>query len=106
MAEERFLVTGAMGCIGAWAVTQLLGEGAAVVTYDLSTDTHRLRLLMDGETLARVTFLRGDITDLGAFEGAVRAHRITHIIHLAAWQVPLVKADPVAGAAVNVVGTT
>jgi nucleoside-diphosphate-sugar epimerase len=106
MAEERFLVTGAMGCIGAWAVKQLLGEGAAVVTYDLATDAHRLRLLMEDDMLARVTFLKGDITDLAAFEGAVREHRITHIIHLAAWQVPLVKANPVVGAAVNVVGTT
>ncbi|MEZ4717232.1 MAG: NAD-dependent epimerase/dehydratase family protein [Caldilineaceae bacterium] len=35
----------------------------------------------------------------------VSAQGITHIIHLAALQVPFCKADPVAGARVNVVGT-
>ena len=29
---ERFLVTGALGCIGSWAVKRLLGEGVAVST--------------------------------------------------------------------------
>src|SRR5579871_5318955 len=106
MSEDRYLVTGAMGCIGAWAVKRLLDDGATVYTYDLATNPHRLRLIMDDQSLARVTFLTGDITDLARFEATVRENRITHIIHLAAWQVPLVKANPVAGAAVNVVGTT
>jgi UDP-glucuronate 4-epimerase len=106
MADARFLVTGAMGCLGAWAVKLLVEDGAAVCTYDLATNPHRLRLIMEDQALAGITMLTGDITDLGQFERVVREQRITHIIHLAALQVPFVKADPVLGAAVNVTGTT
>ena len=106
MADERFLVTGALGCIGAWSVKRLVEAGTAVWTYDLPGDGHRLRLIMDEEALARVRMLDGDITDQAGFERAVVDNGITHIVHLAAFQVPFVRADPVQGARVNVVGTT
>src|SRR5436853_272198 len=35
MAEERFLVTGALGCIGAWTCATLAQEGTFVVGFDL-----------------------------------------------------------------------
>ena len=35
---ERFLVTGALGCIGAWTVRELVREGAPVVAFDLGTE--------------------------------------------------------------------
>ena len=47
MSGERFLVTGALGCIGAWAATLLVREGTPVVAYDLGDDDHRLRLVAD-----------------------------------------------------------
>lgn len=106
MTDERFLITGALGCIGAWAVKRLVGEGLPVWTYDLPGDPHRLRLLMDDDALASVRLIQGDITDAAAFERAVVEHGITHVIHLAALQVPFVQADPVKGAQVNVTGTT
>src|SRR5215207_922461 len=106
MAEERFLVTGALGCIGAWAVRQLVLEGVPVWTYDLPGDPHRLRLVMDDDQMSRVGFIDGDITDAKHFEGTVRDQGITHILHLAALQVPFVRANPVLGMHVNVVGTT
>ena len=102
---ERFLVTGANGCIGAWVVAQLAGEGVPVVALDASDDDHRLRLVLDDEGLAGVTRVQGDITDLEAFEGTLDAHEITHVVHLAALQVPFCRADPPLGARVNVVGT-
>ncbi len=103
---ERFLVTGALGCIGAWTVERLSSEGMPVWTYDLGGDPHRLRLVLDEEALSRIHFIAGDIADLAAFERAVAENGITHIVHLAALQVPFVKADPVQGARVNVVGAT
>ncbi len=106
MASERFLVTGALGCIGAWAVKQLVDEAIPVWTYDLPGDPHRLRLIMNEEALARVQVVAGDITDAAAFEHTVAENGITHIVHLAALQVPFVRADPVQGARVNVVGST
>lgn len=104
--SERFLVTGALGCIGAWTVKRLLDEGVPVWTYDLPGDPHRLRLILSDDALARVNFIHGDITDLAGFERAVADNDITHIVHLAALQVPFVRANPVLGSQVNVVGTT
>lgn len=102
---ERFLVTGALGCIGAWTVRLLVEEGVPVVAYDRATEPRRLRLVMSPEQLARITFVAGDITDLAALERTLEVHAISHVIHLAALQVPFARADPPAGAMVNVVGT-
>src|ERR687897_1374281 len=62
--DERFLVTGSGGCIGAWVVAQLVGEGTGVVALDASDDDHRLRLLLSGDELAELTRVKADITEL------------------------------------------
>ncbi len=100
-----YLVTGAMGCIGAWVLKRLADDGKAVAVYDVATNPTRARLLMDDDTLARVTFIQGDVTSLADVRRALDEHDITHIIHLAALQVPFCRADPALGARVNVVGT-
>ena len=102
---EHWLVTGALGCIGAWTVATLVREGADVVAFDLGTDDARLRLIASPEEIERVTFVRGDLTDLATVEATLAGHGITHVVHLAALQVPFCKADPVRGAQVNVTGT-
>jgi nucleoside-diphosphate-sugar epimerase len=53
----------------------------------------------------RVTLVEGDVTDGTALGRALDELGITNVVHLAALQVPFCKADPVAGAKVNVVGT-
>jgi nucleoside-diphosphate-sugar epimerase len=103
--DERFLVTGALGCIGAWTVRALVGEGVPVVAFDLGGDARRLRSIMTDAELAAVTFVRGDITEIASVEAALDANAITNVIHLAALQVPFCRADPPRGALVNVVGT-
>ncbi len=105
LAGERFLVTGALGCIGAWTVRNLVREGVPTVVFDLASNPQRLRLIMTPDELAQVTFVTGDITDLAALEQALDEHAISNIIHLAALQVPFCRADPPLGARVNVVGT-
>jgi nucleoside-diphosphate-sugar epimerase len=102
---ERFLVTGALGCIGAWTVRQLAREGVPVVAFDLGRNPRRVTLIVEPEELARIEFVTGDITDLGAMERALDEHAITNVIHLAALQVPFCRADPPRGAEVNVTGT-
>jgi UDP-glucuronate 4-epimerase len=104
--NERFLITGALGCIGAWACAQLVREDVPVVVYDLGTNNDRLELVMSSDELDRLTIVAGDVTDLDQLERTIVEHGITHVIHLAAMLLPLVKADPSRGAAVNVVGTT
>jgi len=99
------LVTGAGGCIGSWALKLLLDAGVPAVAFDLTEDKRRPRLLLDDNALAKVTWLTGDIADTDRVAGIVRDHGIRAIVHLAALQVPFCKADPVAGAKVNVVGT-
>ena len=100
------LVTGAGGCIGSWALALLARAGVPAVAFDLSDDKRRPRLLMSEEELAGVRWLTGDISDYDAVV-KTRARRAGRraIVHLAALQVPFCKADPVAGAMVNVVGT-
>jgi len=102
---ERWLVTGALGCVGAWTIKTLVDDGEDVVGFDLGDDARRLALIMPAERLARVTLARGDITDLAAVERVLDDHAITRVVHLAALQVPFCRADPIAGAQVNVVGT-
>ncbi len=102
--SQRFLVTGALGCIGAWTVKRLVDEGTPVWTYDLGSSQHRLQLIMDDAALAKVNFVSGDITDFDAFDRVVAENGITHIVHLAAFQVPFVRAEPVLGAKVNLIG--
>jgi UDP-glucuronate 4-epimerase len=105
MSDERFLVTGALGCIGAWTVRALVREGAAVTTFDLGSDTRRLRQIMSVDELAAVDVVTGDITDLDALSAVLADRGIDHVIHLAALQVPFCRADPPLGARVNVLGT-
>jgi UDP-glucuronate 4-epimerase len=105
-APERFLVTGALGCIGAWTARALVREDVPVVALDAGTGRHRLELVMTHEEIARVDFVQGDIADLSALERVLVDHRITHVVHLAALQVPFVRSDPPRGALVNVLGTT
>jgi len=105
VGEERFLVTGAGGCIGAWVVAQLVEQGVGVVALDLSPDPTRLRLVLEPAGLEHVERVQGDITDLEALEAVLDEHAVTNVVHLAALQIPFVKADPPLGARVNVVGT-
>ncbi len=100
----RILVTGAHGCIGAWVVFELVRAGREVVTFDLSAEPRRLRLLF-GDEANTVPHVQGDIADPEALDGAVAAHEVGRIIHLAALQIPFVRADPLLGSRVNVVGT-
>ncbi len=103
--EERWLVTGALGCIGAWTVRALVKRGAPVTAFDLGSDTRRLDQIMTGDERASVNAVRGDITELAAIRAAIDDGGITHVVHLAALQVPFCRADPPRGALVNVLGT-
>lgn len=102
---DTYLVTGGMGCIGAWVMYHLLREDKAVVSFDQSTDTHRLDWLMSKDEQRNITFVQGDLRDTQQVQAVIKDNSITHIIHLAALQVPMCRANPVLGAQVNVVGT-
>jgi len=103
--QNTFLVTGALGCIGAWTVYHLLKQGERVVSFDLYDRGRRLDLLLTPQEQQAITFVRGDLSEFAQVLNAFRDNHITHVVHLAALQVPFCRADPVRGAQVNVVGT-
>jgi nucleoside-diphosphate-sugar epimerase len=105
MSKERFLVTGAAGCIGVWVLRNLVQEKVPVAVLDLASTRHRLRVVLKDEEIAQIQFFQGDISDYQTVENALHESCATRVIHLAALQLPFCKADPVAGARVNVVGT-
>jgi UDP-glucuronate 4-epimerase len=103
--SDRYLVTGAAGCIGAWTMKLLLEEGVDAIGADLSPDRRRLRLVAGDRPAADARVAALDITDREAVRAFVESERITHVIHLAALQAPFCRDDPVRGAQVNVTGT-
>ncbi len=105
VSEERFLVTGAFGCIGVWVLRELLAQGAVAVASDLATGSSRLGLVLEDEYDERLQRAVVDVTDIAQLEHVLDEYGITRVIHLAALQVPFCRADPPLGAAVNVVGT-
>jgi nucleoside-diphosphate-sugar epimerase len=101
---HRFLVTGARGCIGSWVLRQLVREGVEVIGADADRAEHRVRALLGREELESVTFLEADISRPADID-RLFSHGPTHVVHLAALQVPACRADPVRGAEVNVAGS-
>jgi UDP-glucuronate 4-epimerase len=102
---SRYLVTGAFGAIGVWTIRSLFDRGHEVVSFDLAEEAPRMALALSPEQIERVVRVRADITDLNVVERALDEHAITHVIHLAALQIPFVRANPPLGARVDVLGT-
>jgi nucleoside-diphosphate-sugar epimerase len=104
-SDGSVLVTGALGCIGAWTVRELVLRDEPVVALDRSRDTRRLELVATPDQLEKVRLVEGDITDLATVERIIDEEGVTRVIHLGALQLPFCRADPPTGALVNVVGT-
>ena len=104
LAGKSVLVTGAAGCIGAWVIKGLRDLGANPIAFDLSENRRRLDLIMEGSN--QIDWVKGDITLYERLTQVIESKSIYGIIHLAALQVPFVKANPILGTNVNVMGTT
>lgn len=109
VASDRFdgtvLITGAGGCIGAWALAILSRSGIPCVAADLVDDRTRPALVMGEEAAQSLTWEICDVTDGDRIATLVSKHGISAIIHLAGLQVPFCAANPALGARVNVEGT-
>ncbi|MPZ17410.1 MAG: NAD-dependent epimerase/dehydratase family protein [Luteitalea sp.] len=103
--SERYFVTGALGCIGAWIVRTLVQRGDTPIVFDMGSDRSRLEAILTADAIAAVDFVEGDITDGAAVHRALATSGARRVIHLAGVQVPTCRANPVLGAMVNVVGT-
>jgi UDP-glucuronate 4-epimerase len=104
-SDGPVLVTGALGCIGAWTVRELIDADIPVVGLDPAEDSRRLRQVTPGDLVDRAQLVTGDITNLSSLEKVIVEYGVSRIIHLAALQLPFCRADPPRGAHVNVLGT-
>ncbi|WP_313137300.1 NAD-dependent epimerase/dehydratase family protein [Paracoccus jeotgali] len=89
------LVTGA-GLIGSAAAKLLAARGDKVVLIDLRAPA---------DIPPGVTFIPADITDTGHIDQIIQDHSITAILHTAALLSTAMRADPVLGLRVNILGT-
>lgn len=103
MAESAtVLVTGGTGFIGSYVAKKFLDEGADVVAYDISTDTHILEKL---NIASDIEVRRGDVSDPTDVIRAVRETGATHIVHLAALLTNTAQNNPRTALQVNIEGT-
>lgn len=100
-----YLVTGSMGCIGAWTIKHLLEQDKRVISLDISDNRYRLDWLLERAEQSAATFVQGDLTNFSQLNRTIAEYGVRHIIHLAALQVPACRTNPALGAQVNVVGT-
>src|SRR3712207_5026416 len=98
--EGRVLVTGGLGAIGSYVVRALVQGGGRPVAYSPRGDT---RLIAD--VVEQVDVVAGDVLDLPELLRTLRAHDVTHVVHLAALVVPTSQANPLRALKVNVEGT-
>jgi nucleoside-diphosphate-sugar epimerase len=97
----RYLVTGGAGFIGSHTVDELVRRGHSVVVLDDLSAGKEENL---AEVRAKITFVKGSITDLEAVQKAI--HQAEYVIHLAArTSVPRSVKDPLETNRINVEGT-
>ncbi len=89
------LVTGA-GLIGSETARLLTARGDAVVLFDIRTPA---------DLPAGVDFVAGDITDAAALDALIAERGIGSVVHTAAMLSTGMRADPLRGMAVNLLGT-
>lgn len=80
--DKKVLVTGATGLLGSWLTEALIAEGASVVVF--VRDWVPESLLLTSAALAKVTIVRGDLTDFAAVERALNEYEIDTVFHLGA----------------------
>jgi UDP-glucose 4-epimerase len=95
------LVTGGMGVLGSMVTEELVGHGERAVLYARHLDAS----LLGRDLLPRVEYVQGDVLELPALVHAIRRHRVTRIVHMAALLIGECQTNPYRGFKVNVEGT-
>ena len=94
------MVTGGNGFIGWRIIRKLLEAGEEVVCFDLSPPKSNLDPYKE-----KISFYRGDVTQLSQIFAAINTHNVRKIIHMAALLPPDTEDRPQYGMFVNIDGT-
>ena len=94
------LITGA-GVIGCHTARLLAERGEDVFLMDLNPSPHAIGTIVDSP---RVTVVKGDVLDFNGLERLVQNGGVRRIVHTAAMLSTAIRANPVHGIAVNVMG--
>ena len=96
----KVLVTGGMGVIGAETNRKFVAEGHRPVVYARHRDDSLV-----GDIADKIDFEAGDILDMPRLLDVIKRHRVTHIVHAAAFVGAVSAANPALSIQVNVMGT-
>lgn len=96
----KLLITGGMGVIGSQVAERLVQAGYRPILFSRQRDERLIREILD-----RVDIELGDVLDLPRLLQAIKTHRVTHIVHAAAFVGAVSQANPALSVRVNVMGT-
>ncbi len=95
----RVMITGGMGVIGAEASRRFVREGHRPVIFARHRDERLLRDILD-----EVDVELGDVLDMPRLLEVIKRHRVTHVVHAAAFVGAVSQANPALSVQVNVMG--
>ena len=95
----KVLVTGGMGVIGAEATRRFIREGHRPVVYARHRDESLVADILD-----KFDIELGDVMDMPRLLQTIKKHKITHIVHTAAFVGAVSSANPALSIHVNVMG--
>ena len=95
----RVLITGGMGVIGAEATRKFVREGHRPVVFARHRDESLVADILD-----KIDVELGDILDMPRLLQTIKTHKITHIVHTAAFVGAVSAANPALSVQVNVMG--
>ena len=96
----KVLITGGMGVIGAETSRRFVREGHRPVIMARHRDDKLI-----GDILDKVDFEAGDIQDMPRLLEIIKRHKVTHVVHAAAFVGAVSQANPALSIQVNVMGT-
>ena len=95
----KVLITGGMGVIGAEASRRFVREGHRPIIFARHRDEWLIR-----DILEEVDIELGDVLDMPRLLDVIKRHRVTHIVHAAAFVGAVSAANPALSVQVNVMG--
>lgn len=96
----KVLITGGMGVMGAEASRRFVAEGHRPVIFARHRDDGLIRDIAD-----KIDIELGDILDLPRLLQVMKQHKVTHVVHAAAFVGAVSAANPALSVQVNVTGT-